>query len=258
MPAVFIHGVSVRKQRFDALVAQVGRELGERVEGLAVSGAYWGDHGSSLRFGGASIPGVADGTRGALSPAKGTEPVVLADLLVEEPLLELEANAHRPVAGTGFAAAVAAVPREVEVRNQALRGAVPALVDALAAVQADYVEQDKRAGAKKLQALVDRTIEAAAATEYLLTATALVDPVARALASGMVVETIGEPTLGAAFPWTQVESAIHASVEQGSAAVAASEEKRPNISPPGCCAPVAAGSGSCRRTASSSVTWSST
>src|SRR3954466_11958948 len=114
MPAIFIHGVSVRKERFHSLVAQVGRELGGRLPDMPVSGAYWGDRGSSLRFGGASIPGLADRTRSALSPPVGSEETGLADILVEEPLVEFQAVAHQSEALTGAAASLAAKPSEVK------------------------------------------------------------------------------------------------------------------------------------------------
>jgi hypothetical protein len=214
MPAVFIHGVSVRKERFYSLVAQVGRELSPLVQNLPVSGAYWGDRASSLRFGGASIPGLADDARSALSPTAAIGDASLSDLLVDEPLLELQAVAHGGGSLTGAAAALAAVPPAVQARNDAFCAAMPSLVEALATAQAKFVAQDKHASTQQLQALVARTIEAASATEHGLTANTLADPLTRALTAGLLRETIGEPTLDAAFPWTRVQEVIAATVER--------------------------------------------
>src|SRR4051812_13129613 len=133
MPAVFIHGVSVRQERFNSLLAQVGRELGHRLPDMPVSGAYWGDQASSLRFGGASIPGFVAGARGARAPAAGLEDTDLSDLLLEEPLVELQALADRSKALTGAAAALAAAPAAVQRRNESLDKVTPGLVETLAA-----------------------------------------------------------------------------------------------------------------------------
>jgi hypothetical protein len=215
MPAVFIHGVSVRKERFYSLVEQVGRELGPRLRGMPVSGAYWGDKGSSLRFGGASIPGFVEGARGALEPQPALEEIGLSDLLLEEPLVELQAAAHRSEALSGAAAALAALPAEVEQRNAVLDAAAPGLVEALTAAQLQFVAKKDRATKKTLTELVVRTIETAKEADHGITdATTLADPLTRALTAGLVRETVGEPTLDAGFPWTAVETAIKESVER--------------------------------------------
>ena len=64
MTLIFIHGITVRRERFDRLLKSVVNGFQEAGYGLAVSGCYWGDLGRSPSYTGASIPEFSLGARG--------------------------------------------------------------------------------------------------------------------------------------------------------------------------------------------------
>jgi hypothetical protein len=89
MGLVFVHGVTVCRDRFDRLLGDV-RTAGSK---LAVTGCYWGDLGRSPGYSGASIPGFLDGRRGLDDRQPPRDEVAgsataMQALLLEDPLAE--------------------------------------------------------------------------------------------------------------------------------------------------------------------------
>ena len=67
MPLIFVHGITVRRERFDRLLQSVVNGFGDAGCALSVFGCYWGDLGRSPDYAGASIPGFSAGVRSAVT-----------------------------------------------------------------------------------------------------------------------------------------------------------------------------------------------
>jgi hypothetical protein len=119
---LFIHGVTIRRDRFERLLDDVRKGFSQAGSREEVSGCYWGDLGRSERYTGASIPGLAVGRRAAVPGAAAdwtaAETAILG-LLLEDPLAELAAL--RDPGGLAVeSAAFEPVPEAVVQRNRAL------------------------------------------------------------------------------------------------------------------------------------------
>jgi hypothetical protein len=68
LPIVFLHGITVREERFQHLVQTVRDGLALAGCSLGVTGFYWGDLGRSPGYRGVSIPGFEVGQRAAGLP----------------------------------------------------------------------------------------------------------------------------------------------------------------------------------------------
>jgi hypothetical protein len=89
MPADFVHGITVREDRFKSLLLTVDEALWKRVPALGVKGFYWGNMASSLRYAGASIPGFLEGTGPSRRSAHDERHGQLTMPLLDDPPLEL-------------------------------------------------------------------------------------------------------------------------------------------------------------------------
>src|SRR6185503_8847393 len=130
MPTVFVHGITVREDRFNELLKRVRSGFTKRRADAVVDGFYWGDMASSLRYDGASIPGFISEKRAFDDWVATTgDETQLAMLLLDEPLLELrlvrDAEDFNPFAGID-------APAEVEERNQRLEAARSSVALAIA------------------------------------------------------------------------------------------------------------------------------
>ena len=121
MPLIFIHGITVRQDRFDRLLQSIAAGFSGAGCSLSVSGCYWGDLGRSPEYIGASIPGFS-GVRAAREPETADGQGALLTLLLENPLAELADLRDRQEFGLETAG-FRPIPSEVGRRNDALRAA---------------------------------------------------------------------------------------------------------------------------------------
>ena len=120
MPTIFLHGITVRQDRFLDLLESVRAGFNSAHHVQQVEGFYWGDRATSHRYRGASIPVLDQGARAIdarLESIEGSKQMSI--LLIDEPLLELDvlkdAEEFDP-SGAGFLP----IPPEVEQRNEVL------------------------------------------------------------------------------------------------------------------------------------------
>jgi hypothetical protein len=214
MPVIFVHGITVRQERFPTLLDSVRKGLSKQRNDLVVEGFYWGDMASSLRYSGASIPGFLEGAR-AVELAQGAlaDETQLSMLLLDEPLLELrllkDVEDFDP-SGAGFIP----MPPEVEQRNQVLAENW----DTVARTLAQSKELAALAGMQlteySWQNIVKATFDAAGKTERTLTVADLLDPLTRSLTASLYREIEGDrATLDTAFVWSGAEAKIQELLE---------------------------------------------
>lgn len=94
MRFVFVHGTGVRRKRHDHLFGLVRDGLAARFPESEITSYYWGgDHGATLAFSGASVPGLRSGRASGTDPLTTAPPLELAvsewQLLLTDPLCEL-------------------------------------------------------------------------------------------------------------------------------------------------------------------------
>lgn len=208
MPIVFIHGVTVRRERYYDLLTQVRQELGSRRSELQVEGAYWGDLGSALTFGGASIPGFRKaGARSALDAGSADE-VELVSVLIEDPLVELESLRHVQASPKGAAQALAKVPEKVDARNARLRGVKQQVADDIADAREAFLFATDALEPLSIAELVGQALETATLADYELTLRELVDPLTRAITAGLAARTRGALELDSDFAWIPAEEQV--------------------------------------------------
>ncbi len=122
MPLIFVHGITVRRERFDRLLQSVAHGFGDAGCALSVSGCYWGDLGRSPDYTGASIPGFSAGVRSAGKPEEISGQAALLTLLLEDPLAELADLCDAQEFGLETAG-FRPFPPQVTRRSDALRSA---------------------------------------------------------------------------------------------------------------------------------------
>ena len=211
MPTVFVHGVTVRKDRYESLLVTVRKGLLDVQNDLTVEGFFWGDVASALRFGGASIPGFMAGVRAIEMPAD--ERAQLMVLLLDDPYLELrilkDAEEFNP-AGAGFAP----MPRDVEHRNQAISGNQAALSSALNANPSLQAAIGKRLDSRTISQIVATALDHAGRTDRQLTVVDLLDPLSRCLTAALFQTAVGAtPVIDTEFDWRQVEADVQKTLE---------------------------------------------
>jgi hypothetical protein len=214
MPAVFVHGITVREARFKSLLLTVDEALWKRVPALGVKGFYWGNMASSLRYAGASIPGFLEGTRAIAAAALMTsDSGQLTMLLLDDPLLELRLLKDTDdfdTAGAGFTP----LPAGVEVRNQGLEAARPKLAHALATDTALASAAGKAVVPARCEEIVKAAFEAAGKTDRALDTADLIDPLTRSITASLYREVVGPGTaLDSTFRWNDAEGRVAALVE---------------------------------------------
>ena|SRR5689334_15498534 len=204
---VFVHGITVREDRFARLLRSVRFGLLLAGAEVDVKGCYWGDIAAIDKFPGLSIPSYRHGARGvAADPA---DPSWLEDPLGGLRRLR-DPEDLEPLHG------LAAVPESVRLRNTALAGAQAPIVERLGAVLPEVLDPDQSLPDHALPRLTLNVLEMAAKANRTLTAVALIHDIAEALVASVFVEASGG-TAGpdTEFHWTTAyEAAAGALSEQ--------------------------------------------
>jgi hypothetical protein len=218
MPAVFVHGVTVRQDRFASLLDTVKGGLQDVRPDFHVEGCYWGDLASSLRYGGASIPGYLEGTRAvaglaAAAAVDAHEPQLLA-LLIDDPLVELrmlrDQEAFDP-SGAGFTP----IPAEVEQRNGLLVAGRDGVEDAVADSVKAVAEHPDRITPDDVKAIVRSSFEEAGRADRSLSVPELIDPLTRSITAGLYQALVeDEEALQGVFRWADAEAAVQSILEE--------------------------------------------
>jgi hypothetical protein len=213
MLALFIHGVTVRRDRFEVLLETVREQLTAMRHGMSVDGIYWGDHASSLAFGGASIPGFIEaGSRGV---SGDVDTVELISVLVEDPLFELERLAED---GRGRSRAapslIARASAKAEARNAVLNAARPQVIKRITQAQTAFLPPSDALSTPAVKKLVARTFDVAMDTDDSLSVEQLIGPLTRALTIQLATHALDELTLDSPFEWIPAEHAVQAILEE--------------------------------------------
>jgi hypothetical protein len=212
MPAIFVHGVSVREADFSALLSKVILGISANVPNPPVTGYYWGNLASSLRVQGASIPGFVQGARAlettyAVATADGGREQLLS-LLLDDPYLELALSAD-PQELNPAGAGLEPMPGEVISRNQGLAAAEPGVVADLIGDAQLTVDAGAPIRPDRIREVVQQALDAAGRTDRSLTAADLIAPLTRCLTAALYGESVGRgEELTPKFAWTAIEKRI--------------------------------------------------
>jgi hypothetical protein len=201
MPVVFIHGVTVRDERYQALLSQVRDGLRKPLPGRDVQGVYWGHLASQLKFKGATIPGFIAGTGAFKGVAPGTE-TELVLLLLENPLYELH-----ELASTGSAAGAWARDDQLD----ALRKPV---LEELIAARAELVTKPADLKPDAIRQIVVATFDAAQQAPTDQTAEDLIGPLTRSLTAGLYRAAVEPTDLDPDFSWRRTEAKVQEMLER--------------------------------------------
>lgn len=200
MSVVFVHGITVREDRFARLLKSVRYGLFFAQVDADVKGCYWGDLAAIDEFRGASIPPYRRGTRGLDDdPA---DPSWLEDPLIGLRQLQ-DAEDLRPLHG------LTPAPEPVQRRNKALAAAQPVLVERLGAVLPEVLDPGQSLPGHALARLVRHVLETAAKADRTLTAQDLRHDIAEALVAAVFVEASGSGiALDTGFRWTAAYESV--------------------------------------------------
>lgn len=211
MPAIFIHGVSVRENSFSELSQRVHLALREhRSEAeMPYRHHFWGGDAAVLRWNGASIPGFTGQAEEEVATEARVSLPDLRLLLSVDPLAELRAYEQAIDPSRGFNPAV----QQLADRNARLRLSEQELTDVLSA-GLSRMQLD----ASFLRITVRQTLEAATRTEARLDLPQLNPLIGRSLAAAfhrhslLPDQALGSPA--AAERWDQLLEITHGSVDQ--------------------------------------------
>ncbi|MGW2317079.1 hypothetical protein [Streptomyces sp. NPDC001680] len=192
----------MRRKRHDQLFGLVKDGLAARFPNSEITSCYWGDdHGATLAFSGASVPGLRSGRAGSTDPLTTTPPPDLAvsewQLLLTDPLCELRLLSEIAAddgglglpgvraSGLGVADRMAALPRRPAaddelselLKSTSLDDTYASALDAVA----DSEEFEAACAAASDQATAS---EVAAATGRAVVAQLLADSTESALCTG--------------------------------------------------------------------------
>jgi hypothetical protein len=207
MGLVFVHGITVRRDRFDRLLDDVRDGFAAAGSRQKVTGCYWGDLGRSPRYSGASIPGFLDGRRG-LDDRKPTREVAgsataMEALLLEDPLAELVGLRDR---GATFAlepVGLDPAPQNVTKRNATLAAGVDRITAEIAAASASFTGPDAQLNNGQIAEVVRTVFADAAKADRKLDVLALHDPLTRAVTAGLYRSAVGDgDDLSSEFRWS--------------------------------------------------------
>ncbi|MEU3692363.1 hypothetical protein [Streptomyces narbonensis] len=211
MPILFIHGITVRRDRYDYLLSDVAKGFAAATTlPLTVKPCYWGDLGRSASYTGVSIPGFNVGARTVDPELRPDSRTNLLSLMLEDPLAEL-----RPLRDTQDFDGLLKLPEGVERRNEILSEAMLSVTGRVAAEAASFAGPYDPPDANSVTAVVTGIFHEARRADRSLTAAALCPPMARALTAGLYRETMKrEEPLAIGFRWNRavevVESALNA------------------------------------------------
>lgn len=200
MPLIFVHGITVRRDRFDRLLESVVDGFSGAGCTLPVSGCYWGDLGRSSAYTGVTIPGFSGDVRaiGELGVVSGLE--ALLTLLLEDPLAELADLRDAEELGLETAG-FRPFPPEVIQRSDALRAAEGPVNSRLAGSATNFAGLASPLDADKVADLVHKVFTAAAQADRGLDTVVLCGPMARAITAGLCREVVGVDGLSSEFRW---------------------------------------------------------
>lgn len=191
---IFVHGITVREDRFARLLTSVRWGLFFARAHVTVKGCYWGDIAAIDEFRGRSIPAYGHGARGLDDPAVSS--------WLEDPLGGLrqlrDAGELEPLHG------LAPVPEPVRLRNTALAAAQPAIIERLSAVLPNVLGPNQFLPDHTLPPLTRDVLEVAEKADRTLTAAALSHDIAEALVAAVFIEAASGRTIGidTEFRWT--------------------------------------------------------
>jgi hypothetical protein len=211
MALIFVHGITVRRERFDRLLKSVVNGFHETGCGLAVSGCYWGDLGRSPSYTGVSIPGFSAGVRGIGMAEAVQREAPLMTLLVEEPLAEL-ADLRDGEEFTLETAGFRPLPPEVVQRNEALRGAETPVQNRILDSAVTFADPDNPIDADQIITLIHGVFSVAARADRRLDAQALCAPMIRAITAGLCGIGSSADDLFTEFRWNQAAGEVEAAL----------------------------------------------
>ena len=213
MPLVFVHGITVRQDRFERLLGDVRDGFSEAGSPLAVSGCYWGDLGRSASYSGASIPRFLAGTRaiGTVAPPQGDAALLM--VLLEDPLAELVGLRDAQEFGLE-AVGFRPVPPEVVQRNDVLRAAEEPVATRLTAAAAEFTGPHTPLNAEQIAAVVHRVLAEAARADRALDAARLCGPTSRAITAGLYQAAVSDEDLAGEFRWNQAAEVVQAALNE--------------------------------------------
>jgi len=213
MPAIFVHGVTVRQERFDTILRKVTNEMSSVRPGMHVDGFYWGDRATSPTFRGLSIPELSSESDGDVRK-KATTPEGVAGegerwaLLLEDPNVELIAIRDRQKFFTGEGLTTP-TPENVEERNGILDRNRRQVADALASNALVLAGAGSPLDEKELVALVRSAFAAAKRAHRKYAAADLIEPLSRCLTASLYRHTArAAQALGGGFSWFKVERGV--------------------------------------------------
>lgn len=202
MPLIFVHGITVRRERFDRLLQSIVDGFGDAGCVLPVSGCYWGDLGRSPGYTGATIPGFSAGVRSAGTQELVSGQAALLTLLLEDPLAELADLRDTQEFGLETAG-FRPFPPEVRRRSDALRAVESPVKDRIAGAASTFADPDSPPDSGKIADLVHRVFVAAAQADRELDAVALCGPMTRAITAGLCGEASDVDALSSEFRWNE-------------------------------------------------------
>ncbi|GGY12697.1 alpha/beta hydrolase [Streptomyces djakartensis] len=220
MPILFIHGITVRRERFDGL-------LGDLEKGFAavsttavqsVKPCYWGDLGRSDAYKGATIPGFTVGTRDLEGSLPEESEVGLLTALLEAPLAELAGL--RDVEDFGDdAPGFLSVPEAVEERNQRFDEADAAVSNRVASISPSVSGPYPPLDHETVDTIVHAVFDEVKRADRALGVEDLCPPVARAITAWLYRDTVRGDVLAGGFRWNQavdlVETALRENEQLG-------------------------------------------
>jgi hypothetical protein len=213
MPLVFVHGITVRRDRFKRLLHDVQDGFRDAGSQLKVTGCFWGDLGRSAGYTGASIPGSLAGTRGIDEASPPHADAALLMVLLESPLAELASLRDAQEFGID-AVGFLPVPPEVVQRNEALRAAEAPVSMRLTAAATGFTGPQTPLDADQIAKVVHAVLAEAARADRTLDAVQLTGPISRSITAGLYQIAVAEDDLTGEFRWNQAAGVVGAALNE--------------------------------------------
>jgi hypothetical protein len=207
VPIIFIHGITVRLDRFNRLLESVKHGFTDSGCPLEVSGCYWGDLGRSESYTGISIPGIGEGLRGIGETRSLADTPALLMLLLEDPLAELADLRDAEAFGLD-PAGFRPVPPDVEARSARLRAAEESVSAQVLAKAGEFGGPEAPWSAEDAGRLVHEVFDAAAGADRMLDVSDLIEPMSRALTAGICRSVTVADDWPGEFRWNDAAMAV--------------------------------------------------
>lgn len=210
MSIIFVHGITVREDRFDRLLTDVISGFGQAGSGGAVAGCYWGDLGRHPGYRGASIPGFDPGRRALEEEFSGRERIypLLLDPLAE--LVALRDPEEFSTGGLGFMP----VPDGVATRNETLLAGLKPVVDLITSASAAFEDPSGPMAPEGIEVVVRVALTEAARADRSLDSAALAEPLTRSILAMLYLEGVGDDVLTSEFKWNVAGEAVEAALNE--------------------------------------------